>query len=348
MRIAYLIMAHNHPDHLLRMVNALDRKGAAFYIHIDSKTDELPFQALLGSRGNVHFLCDRVSANWMGFSLIEVSLRLLGLAVSHGFDYCLQLSGADYPIKSNDYLFSFFEKADMEYITFWRLEDRPSWVHKVQYYYFIDAIPIRDWSNNRETVYWRRLFWGRFFKYQRYMPRRKFLKNMVPYGGSDWWSLSYDCAAYVLKFVKENPGYKRFYKYTHSPCELFFQTIILNSHWAARVENHDNYQKWSAERARKNTPSETEMLPEEAFNYRYIDWSGEMTGERERPAILDERDWEKIKNSNCHFARKFDPKRSARLLDMIDREILGLAGANMLGPGASAKREVVTETYRRS
>ena len=318
-------MAHNQPEHLLRIVNALDCKGAVFYIHIDKKTDASPFQALLGSRDNVHFLPNRVEANWMGFSLVEVSLRLLALAVHRGFDYCVQLSGADYPIKSNDHLFSFFGKTDKEFLAFWRLEDRPSWQHKVQYYYFIDAIPIRDWSNNRETVYWRRLFWGRFFKYQKHLPKRTFLKNMVPYGGSDWWSLSYDGAAHVLKFVEENPGYKRFYKYTHAPCEMFFQTIVLNSDFAGRVENYDNYQKWSAERSREKVLSEAEMLPEETFNYRYIDWSGETTGVRETPAILDERDWEKIQSSNCHFARKFDPQRSANLLDLIDREILGVA-----------------------
>src|SRR5262249_42615394 len=149
---------------------------------------------------------------------------------------------------------------------------------------------IRDWSHNREAVYWRRLFWGRFFKYQKYMPKRKFPKGMVPYGGSDWWSLSYDCAAYVLKFVEENPRYKRFFKYTHSPCELFFQTIILNSEWAARVECYDDYNQGSAAIAGRPRLSETDMLPEDSFNYRYIDWSGEATGERERPAILDERD----------------------------------------------------------
>jgi len=195
----------------------------------------------------------------------------------------------------------------------------------VLYYYFTDAIPIRDWSNNRETVYWRRLFWGRFFKYQKHMPKRKFLKNMVPYGGSDWWSLSYECATYALRFVEENPGYKRFYKYTAAPCEMFFQTIVLNSDRARRVENYDNYQKWSAERSREKALSDSDMLPEEAFNHRYIDWSGERTGERETPAILDERDWEKIKSSSSHFARKFDPQRSAKVLDLIDQEILGLA-----------------------
>jgi hypothetical protein len=319
-------MAHNQPEHLLRMVNALDWKGAVFYIHIDKKSDAAPFTALFGNRGNVHFVRDRVNANWMGFSLVEVSLRLLALAVKDGFDYCVQLSGADYPIKSNEYLFSFFEKAEKEYLTFWRLEDRPSWQHKVQYYYFIDAIPIRGWSTNSEAVYWRRLFWGRFFKYQKYMPKRRFIKDLTPYGGSDWWTLSYGCAAYALRFVSENPGYKRFYEYTAAPCEMFFQTIVLNSEWAKRVENYDNYQEWSAMRSREKIPSsDTNMLPEDTFNYRYIDWSGEHTRARETPAILDERDWEKIKSSHSHFARKFDPVRSAKLLNLIDRNILGLA-----------------------
>ena len=325
MRIAYLVMAHDQPEQLLRMVDALDCTSAVFYIHIDKKTDAAPFEAALGNRENVHLMRNRVSANWMGFSLVEVSLRLLARAVKDGFDYCVQLSGVDYPIKSNDYLFSFFERAEKEYLTFWRLEDRPSWQHKVQYYYFIDAIPIRAWSTNSETVYWRRLFWGRFFKYRNHMPTREFPKNMTPYGGSDWWSLSYGCADYALRFVEENPSYKRFYKYTEAPCEMFFQTIVLNSEWATRVENYDNYQKWSAARSREKPLSDSEMLPEEAFNYRYIDWSGEKTGERETPAILDERDWEKIKSSSSHFARKFDPRRSAKLLDLIDQEILGLA-----------------------
>jgi hypothetical protein len=104
-----------------------------------------------------------------------------------------------------------------------------------------------------------------------------------------------------------------------------FQTIILNSDWAAHVENYDNYRKWASGTSGEKGLSESGMLPEEAFNYRYIDWSGNQTGERETPAILDERDWEKIKSSNCHFARKFDPRRSASLLDLIDGEILRVA-----------------------
>jgi hypothetical protein len=60
------------------------------------------------------------------------------------------------------------------------------------------------------------------------------------------------------------------------------------------------------------------MLPESDFNLRHIDW----TAVREAPAILDDRDWEALRASPCLFARKFEPRRSARLLDRIDRELL--------------------------
>jgi hypothetical protein len=57
---------------------------------------------------------------------------------------------------------------------------------------------------------------------------------------------------------------------------------------------------WHAARSKEQLQSKVDILPEETLNYRYVDWSGEVTGERERPAILDERDWEKIKSSKCH------------------------------------------------
>lgn len=55
------------------------------------------------------------------------------------------------------------------------------------------------------------------------------------------------------------------------------------------------------------------------FNLRYVDWSEEFTGKREAPAILDERDFDALRRSDCLLARKFDPRRSGALLDRIDR-----------------------------
>src|SRR6266480_5183186 len=319
MRLAYLIMAHDQPDHLHRMVKALDCDGVCFYIHIDNKVELSTFRPEMLEKENVHFLRTRVEIQWMGFSQVEAILMLMQVALmpeASRFDYCLLLSVSDYPIKSNSLIRKFFETSDKEFITFWRLEDRPSWKGKIEYFYPIDLVPIYGHSKGIEKCYWRRLFWGRFFKYRWLMPKRSYMAGMIPYGGSEWWMLSYGCVAYVLRFVQENPKFVRFYRYTHSADEMFFQSIILNSELARRVQNFDAYMEWGS------IPSnikENSMLAEDSFNFRYVDWSVE----RERPSILDERDWHNIRKSSDLFARKFHPIRSARLLDLIDQELLG-------------------------
>jgi hypothetical protein len=318
MRIAYLIMAHDQPDHLHRMVKALDCDRVGFYIHIDNKVKLSTFRPEILEKENAHFLRTRVDVEWMGFSIVEAALMLMQEAFkeAHRFDYFVLLSGSDYPIKSNSVIRKFFETSNKEFIMFHRLEDRPHWKPKVEYFYPIDLIPIYGHSKGVEKDYWRRLFWGRFFKYQWLMPKRSYMAGMIPYGGSDWWSLSYGCVAYVLRFVQENPRFVSFYRYTHSPGEMFFQSIILNSEWARRAQNFDSYMEW---RSVPSNIKENSMLAEDSFHLRYMDWSAE----REMPSILDERDWHNIGKSSDLFARKFHPGRSAKLLDLIDRELLG-------------------------
>jgi Core-2/I-Branching enzyme len=319
MRIAYLIMAHDQPDHLHRMVKALDCDGAGFYIHIDNKVELSTFRPEMLEKENVHFLRTRVDIQWMGFSQVEAILMLMQKAfMQEGsrFDHFVLLSGSDYPIKSNSFIKKFFETSTKEFIMFHRLEDRPTWKYKIEYFYPIDLVPIYGHSKGIEKSYWRRLFWGRFFKYQWLMPKRSYMAGMIPYGGSEWWMLSYGCVAYVLWFVQENPRFVSFYRYTHSADEMFFQSIILNSEWARRVQNFDAYMEW---RSIPSNIKENSMLAEDSFNFRYVDWSVE----REEPSILDERDWHDIRKSLDLFARKFHPIRSARLLDLIDQELLG-------------------------
>ena len=318
MRLAYLITAYDQPEHLQRLVNALAAPGCEFHIHIDARVALAPFEEPLRDHPNVHFVPDRVRIQWMGFSQVESILKLLAQAQETGFDYCVLLSGSDYPIKSNSQIRAFYENASEEFMTFWRLEDRPSWAHKIQYWYPIDLIPIWGHSKGREPVYWRRLFWGRFYKYRRHMPRRRFPFAMVPYGGSDWWSLSGGCVREILDFVARNPRYGRFYRHTHCPSEMFFHTIVLNSSYATRVRNAAAYRAWSMATSPEQKASEACMLKEDDFNLRYIDWSRE----REAPAILDDRDWEPLRRSHDLFARKFDSRISAGLLDRADAELL--------------------------
>jgi len=317
--MAYLIMAHDQPEQLHRLVNVLQCDWAKFYIHIDKKTEIAPFLKLMGHRNDVQFIEARVKANWMGFSLVQATMNLMKSAMMGGFDYCTLLSGADYPVKPLQDIYSFFDKAENEYIAFWRLEDRPGWQHKVEYFYLVDKIPIRNYMEKNPEAYWRRFFWGRFFKYRHLMPKRKFLPGLVPFGGPDWWSLSSSCVKYVLDYVEKNRKFSNFYRYTSSPGEMFFQTIILNSPYANKVENSGAYWKWSESRV---AGDEREMLPDEDFNLRYVDWSGEISGKREAPAVLFEEDWQNISSTKALFARKFHCKKSLALQNRIDHEIM--------------------------
>jgi len=323
MTIAYLVTAYDQPEHLGRLVHQIKSPQSKVYIHVDKNVSITPFLQAVGADDGVAFLSNRIAVNWMGFSQVESILRLLRAAAAEKFDYCVLLSGSDYPIKNNEYIENFFQNSATEHINFWRLDDRPSWKHKVEYFYPIDMVSIYGYSKNCEPLFWKRYFWGRFFKYQRLMPKRAYFSDKRPFGGSDWWSLSYDCVRFILRYVDEHPEYVRFYRYTHCPSEMFFHSIILNSIWRTRVQNYDEYVSWSRSTSMEEKRQEKSMLVEDTFNLRYIDWSGQATGNREAPATLDERDLEELKNSADLFARKFHPVRSSGLLDRIDEELLG-------------------------
>ena len=122
----------------------------------------------------------------------------------------------------------------------------------------------------------------------------------------------------VLKYIQDNKKFVNFYRFTDTPDEMVFQTIILNSPFKGNVKDLDAYIEWSN--------SEDKMrgiyFDPYPFNLRYIDWSLERRSGAGSPAILDENDFPHLKESECLFARKMDPKKSNKLLDLIDSELL--------------------------
>lgn len=317
MRIAYLIYAHTHPELLARTVRVLDTQDVCFFIHIDKKVDIKQFQRCLPSSDNVIFIRKRIRVFWMGYSIVKATLALMEAAVEYAdrtnrpFTYHILLSGTDYPIKSNREIREFLESSNnTEYILFWKLTDRPVWLHKIERYHYLDSYLTNQRSAPKA---FRRLYEIAHRSVHRVLPKRRYLQNLVPYGGATWWMLTDRAVRYILTYEKNNREFVRFYKLTHSPDEMVFQTILLNSAFAESMSNYAVYMQWSnrSDKSLANMPNDYE------FNYRYIDWNQD----REKPAILDENDLESLKASGCLFARKFDPIKSKMLLDHIDREL---------------------------
>jgi len=103
MRIAYLILAHQLPDQLVRLVQRLDSPGALFLIHINRRSDDAIFraaQAGLAELDNVVFL-RRHKLYWGAFGHVRATIEGLDELYRRTaqFDYVALMTGQDYPIK---------------------------------------------------------------------------------------------------------------------------------------------------------------------------------------------------------------------------------------------------------
>src|SRR5215217_6713309 len=106
--IVYLIVAHKHPEQLVRLVRRLSTEKTSFFVHVDRKTKSETYNQMvrgLGNMPNVHFL-KRQRVYWGHISLVTAYIQGLREILNRNtsFDYVVLLSGQDYPIKSNSYI----------------------------------------------------------------------------------------------------------------------------------------------------------------------------------------------------------------------------------------------------
>lgn len=234
MKIAYLILAHNTPNHLRHLIESLSTNASTFFIHIDKKSDIKEYAYL--KKENVHFTKKRIAVYWGDFSLVEAILNLLRTAFlsTVKFDRFVLLSGADYPIKSTAYIENFFRKnSDKEFIS---IDKQAKLVKRLTKY----KLSPKDGKiiNSIKKVLQKLNLIPQNRNYKNY------LKEITPYGGSGWWAISYDAVDYILRFVNKNPKIVKFFKHTICPDEIFFSTILGNSHFKEKSVRELTFADW--------------------------------------------------------------------------------------------------------
>ncbi|MBU7582444.1 MAG: hypothetical protein KAF91_05950 [Nostoc sp. TH1S01] len=243
MRLAYLILAHNTPNHFHRLINALNTHDVHFFIHIDKKSYISPYQEKNAIK-NITFIVDRVSVFWGEFSLVEATLKLMQAALRYQdkFDYLILISGSDYPLKSANYIKNhFIQENGYEFINLVEMPNKkadkllnrlynyqPQTLYNHRYYSIIKRI---FGLVNTRIFHWRRDY-------------IKALGDLKPYAGSGWWALSANACEYILWFTQTNPKIVKFFKHTFIPDESFFHTIIGNSEFKNKVTRNLTFTKW--------------------------------------------------------------------------------------------------------
>ncbi|MFC1550421.1 beta-1,6-N-acetylglucosaminyltransferase [Candidatus Neomarinimicrobiota bacterium] len=228
MHIAYLILAHQSPEHLIRLIHALNKTDAHvdFFLHIDAKSDRSKFHKISLTFENVRILKKPVKIFWGGFSIVRATILLMQEALQHSkFDRMVLLSGCDYPIKPNAEIMSFFQQhPDEQFINIVQMPHKKRPISRLTKYHF-EGGTHRNWFirgrlKNKINIWLAKHSYNRNYK--------KYLKNNVPYAGEQWFSFTRSCVKLILKSIDNSQKLVNFYKNTYVPDEMFFHTILMN------------------------------------------------------------------------------------------------------------------------
>ena len=247
-----------------------------FYINVfrTNETGSLAcWQNITSKFGENAILASNYGSSRGTIKLPVANLDAMRIFSEFQYDYFINLSGQCYPLKSVTQIKEYLGSRSVAHIEHFSLPSTVHWGLRGG----LDRIDSR---------------WFRFRGQDIRVPRltKNLPYDMYPYGGSQWFCLPRRHVDYVLDFVSQHPKILGFYKRSHIPNEMLFQTIIMNSPLKDEVVNKDEW---------------------------YIDWSRGRDG---HPPILTKADLPSLFASGKLFARKFDITVDSEVLDLIDKE----------------------------
>ncbi|MEI7486711.1 MAG: beta-1,6-N-acetylglucosaminyltransferase [Chryseobacterium sp.] len=209
--VAYLILVHRLPDQFKRLFTAVYEPSNFYLIHIDKKASleiGLEVTAFLENYPNVHILKSE-NVIWGGYSMVQAELDGMNylLNMDAKWDYFINLSGQDYPLKSQKIIKDFLSKNNgKSYIKFADQEKvRPDTMNRIENYFEESVDSISEKTHKRE-----------------------FMKDVIPYIGGQWMILTRDCCEFICNNI-EVKKFEDYYLNTLIADESFFQTVLMNT-----------------------------------------------------------------------------------------------------------------------
>ncbi|XP_069970502.1 xylosyltransferase oxt [Penaeus vannamei] len=288
-RIAFILTINGRAvRQLKRMFKALYHKDHYYFIHVDSRQDYLYGEMLKLEQqfDNIQVSRYRLSTIWGGASLLTILLHCMEqvlLIKSWKWDFVINLSESDYPIKTNEELVRFLTSNRERNFLKSHGHDTNKFLQKQG----LDRTFIEC-----ETHMWR-------------IGERQIPMGVRVDGGSDWLCLNRDFVNYVVNSQDQLvTGLKKVYSYTLLPAESFFHTVLRNSEYCQSfTDNNLHVTNWKRKLGCK-------------CQYKHIvDWCGCS------PNDFTPGDWPKLEASvsrNLFFARKFEAVISQAIINQVD------------------------------
>ena len=348
--IAYLILAHNQPAFLAKLIAQLQHPEVCFFVHIDKKVNQNLFSKNIKSLKNVFFIEKREKITWAHFSIVAKTFSLIECAKNsiYSFKYFVLLSGSCFPIKSNNKIIRFFQNTSDNYIDSKNistdyLKYKRMWKRLQNNKAFKNVSKNKNINRRIESFHHKnfssmrlQFFWKTGIQLFRFFPN--LLKNNLLLC---YFPFLYRMNTWFFLFKKDN-HYTRllalflniFYpKKHHSGIKYFYSGIqwwflnettiqfLLDFFHNKKNKNILNYFYYSFcpdelffQTVLENFYSKSKII-RNLNSIRYLKFVGSS------PEILIENDYNTLKKSEALFARKFDEKQSNKLIEKIQKNI---------------------------
>ena len=219
--IAYLILVHRYPCQFKRLFRAIYHPANYYLVHVDKRSGvelQSEIQHFLSGFTNASLLKSE-STPWGGYSLVDAELRGIEelLKISPKWEFFINLSGQDFPLKSQPHIQDFLRRnRGKDFIKVSNQSKvRPDTLSRIQ---------------NHVTEFGNRIL--------RTPIKRPYLRGVTPYIGNQWMILSRKFCEFVC-YSPEVERFKKFYRHTFIADEGFFQTVIMNTSYKGTIVNDD-------------------------------------------------------------------------------------------------------------
>lgn len=295
MKYAFLILAHQSPEVLMRLIHALDDPRFDLFVHLDSKADRsaFHFENYRLQHSRLSLLPQRYHAYWGSIFMTDAMIALYRCAFAHD-DYSrfIMLSGEDYPVLSNDDIYTYLSDDSREFI---RPVNLPLQSQVTGYWFW----PLR---NLRAIKLLQKILSKCGIRKEPYL----FIdgKQWPVYKSSQWHALSRSSVAHILSTLDRHPSIRKYFTYSFSSDSLLIPTILYNS----------------PEFRQKMFLTDPDSMKNNAFNTRpvlhYLQYKYQKGSSVE---IFDETSLDAILSSGKLFIRKVRSGTSDILMDMLDQ-----------------------------
>lgn len=237
MAVTFLVLAHEDPAGVARLVDRLRAPGHRFVVHIDRRVPLAEFSAAL-SGSDVLVLNDeqRRVCHWAGWSIAEAMLTLLEMAQRHApADFYQFISGADYPLQPAAAIGTYLRAGNSRVVVWREIHPDRRTALRRRHAVFGRTFNEVAWMNRREQlqfslpVRWlaRALVLG-LKAMSVLLPLRRPPENMRVFRGSQWCALSAQQAAAISARMAGSHGedVRRFFLRSAAPDEMLVQSLL--------------------------------------------------------------------------------------------------------------------------